>query len=324
MTIKNFNTNELSSREQFAFWNDAVCDVFTALECQRPDRKTPSSQAYRGSLESWDLGELQVTRVVADPSRVDHSLHQVAKSTQDVQLLHLQLAGTSSNIQCGREAVLQPGDFTICDSTQPYLLTFNQPIDMMVLRIPNLIFEKHFQNDNQIFGQRFSSLDAHGLSGVVSDYIQNIWQYRSRGHSDQQLQSMADCALSLLASNIDSYGGLGAVSEESSAKGLLHGMKVYINKNIADPVLSPESVAAAIHISPRYLRSLFASESLTCSRYIAQQRLSMAALMLRDMQCQHLKIIDVAFRCGFQDASHFSRRFSEHFGRSPKVYRQEH
>jgi AraC-like DNA-binding protein len=322
MSITNYNTQRLNSREQFSYWNDAVCQTFTALNCQRPDKHSPSNQAYNASLENWELEGLQISRVNADPSLVDHSQQLVAKSTQSVRLLHMQISGSSSNTQGGREAILQPGDFTICDSGQPYTLRFDQAIDMMVLKIPDSLFQKHFTNNNQLYAQRFSANDGIGLSGVVSDYLKNIWNNRQQKLTPLQNKSIADCALSLLSSHLNSYQTLGSAVGESSSQGLLVGMKRYIQQCICEPSLCPESVAQASHISPRYLRRLFSDDGLSCSKYIAKQRLEMAAKMLREPQLRHLKIIDIAFRCGFQDSSHFSRRFTEHFGISAKAYRQ--
>ncbi|MCG8493227.1 MAG: hypothetical protein MI743_16520, partial [Sneathiellales bacterium] len=200
MTITNFDTRSLSPNEQFSYWNDAVCDVFTALDCQHLGRGRTTAQGYRGSLERWDLDRIQITKVSCDPSRVDHSNHQIAKSTSDVNLVHLQLTGESFNTQDGREALLRPGDFTICDSTRPYYLCFDKPVDMLVLKIPHEIFNGYFTARQRLFGQRFSASNDGGLGPIINDFVQNIWRRRGLDYTPAQIHSLADCTLSLLSS----------------------------------------------------------------------------------------------------------------------------
>lgn len=321
MAVKNFTTNNLRPKEQFSFWNEAVCNAFTALDCQRPDE--PSSLAYRGQLETLDLNTVQLTRVRCDASRVNHSKQLVAAATEDVQLIHMQLEGVSNNTQCGREAFLRPGDFTICDSTQPYHLEFEQAIDMMVLKIPNPVFQQHFKQNQDIYSQRFSPSDSLGMTAVFNGFINNLWQHRDKPYTATQVQSLANSALSLLAGHFADFTSFGSANESSVQQSLLSRMQLFIQQNLHEPNLSAEIVAKAMRISPRYLRSIFSSAGLSCVKYINEQRLHAAARLLRDPAFNQAKIIDIAFRCGFQDASHFSRRFSAHYGQSPKSFRHD-
>lgn len=320
MAVKNITTNNLRPKEQFSFWNEAVCNVFTALNCQRSGGA--SSLAYRGHLETLDLNTIQLTRVRCDASQVNHSKQQVAASTEDVQLIHMQLSGVSNNTQRGHEALLQPGDFTICDSTEPYLLEFEQAIDMMVLKVPNAIFKQYFKQNQDIYAQRFSPNDKRGMAAMVNGFVNNLWQHRQQPYSPAQVQSLANSTLSLLSGHFAAYESFGDANESSLQQGLLLSMQLYIQQHLDEPELSAEMVAKASRISARYLRSIFSSAGLKCAKYIAEQRLQAAARLLKDPTLQQVKIIDIAFRCGFQDASHFSRRFNEYYGISPKAYRQ--
>ncbi len=58
----------------------------------------------------------------------------------------------------------------------------------------------------------------------------------------------------------------------------------------------------------------------TPSEYLQQQRLKRAAELLRT----GTKASTVCYEVGFQDLSHFSRRFSQFFGRSPSQYRNQY
>ena len=57
-------------------------------------------------------------------------------------------------------------------------------------------------------------------------------------------------------------------------------------------------------------------------RYITRIQLEQARIML--IKNTDLPIVDVAYKCGFEDQSSFSRTFSNYFGQSPSDYRTSH
>lgn len=79
-------------------------------------------------------------------------------------------------------------------------------------------------------------------------------------------------------------------------------------------------IAAAVALSPRQLERLFKKHlGRTPSRYYRELRLHRARLML--MQ-DRASILSVALAAGFVSASHFSRRYREYFGHSPREERR--
>jgi AraC-like DNA-binding protein len=101
-------------------------------------------------------------------------------------------------------------------------------------------------------------------------------------------------------------------------------IKRYIEANLRDPELSVRSVAAAFGISPRYLHILFASENETVSSYILRRRLEECGKQLADALWQRRTITEIAFGWGFNNATHFARVFRNHYGTSPREYRNAH
>ncbi len=84
------------------------------------------------------------------------------------------------------------------------------------------------------------------------------------------------------------------------------------------PSLSIEEVAAQVGWSGDHLRRMF-RVVLNTSPYHIQSgaRLQRAKVLLRS---ENLSIAEVAARCGFEDASHFSRVFKKESGLSPRQY----
>ena len=90
---------------------------------------------------------------------------------------------------------------------------------------------------------------------------------------------------------------------------------------VALDVTRPESIAAALGISRSYLFMVMNAADTTLGRFVLEQRLQRASQMLGDPGVQCRTISEIAFSLGFQDLSHFSRRFTARFGRSPRAYR---
>ena len=88
--------------------------------------------------------------------------------------------------------------------------------------------------------------------------------------------------------------------------------------NLEDP-LSLGEIARAANLSVRQLERLFKQRlGSTPSRYYLDLRLHHARLLLMRGASS---ILAIALAAGFASASHFSRRYREHFGRSPREER---
>jgi AraC-like DNA-binding protein len=104
---------------------------------------------------------------------------------------------------------------------------------------------------------------------------------------------------------------------------LLARVMSYIREHLGDPELSPETVAAAHHISVSYLHRLFASRDLTVAATIRTQRLDRARRELTDPQLASIPIHRIATRWGFRDHATFTRAFRTRYGIPPRVLRPD-
>ncbi|WP_449539058.1 AraC family transcriptional regulator [Ferdinandcohnia sp. Marseille-Q9671] len=85
--------------------------------------------------------------------------------------------------------------------------------------------------------------------------------------------------------------------------------------------LTIDSIAKSLNLSKSYLSHLFKEMTgFTVMEYLMATRLTQAKYMLVLESDKPLK--DVAFDCGFESASHFSRYFKQKVGISPKDYRK--
>ena len=99
--------------------------------------------------------------------------------------------------------------------------------------------------------------------------------------------------------------------------------KAHVESNLHDPTLDPAQLASVTGVSLRRLQELFHERGQHISDYIWDRRLAAAAKRLADPAFLHLPLGTLAYGCGFASQPHFSRRFKDRFGLSPRDYRQQ-
>ncbi|SEF92926.1 AraC-type DNA-binding protein [Nonomuraea solani] len=95
----------------------------------------------------------------------------------------------------------------------------------------------------------------------------------------------------------------------------------YIQENLADPRLSPKTIATAHHMSVRSLHRLFAGQDTTVASWIRNQRLERCRHDLTDPALRDRPIHAIAGRWGFPSHAHFTRAFRTAYGMSPLEHR---
>ena len=101
----------------------------------------------------------------------------------------------------------------------------------------------------------------------------------------------------------------------------LDATKEHILVHLTDSSISPTTISKEMGFSVRYLHWLFRKEDETVSQYIMRKRIEFAQTLLNSSANTFFSITDVAFICGFNDSTHFSRRFKQQVGLSPSKYR---
>jgi AraC-like DNA-binding protein len=97
----------------------------------------------------------------------------------------------------------------------------------------------------------------------------------------------------------------------------------FIRANLGDPDLTPGAIAAAHHISLRYLNKLFQAEGRTVAGWIRERRLERCRRDLAEPRLDDRTIKAIAARWGFTNSAHFSQAFRSAYGLSPREFRQQ-
>jgi AraC-like DNA-binding protein len=311
--LETFSTVGLDARRKLEYWNDTICDTFT------PNVSDPiDPRNFTGRVTRTKVGEFRVAEVYSDPQHVWHSRAQVARSRTAMFFLHMQLEGESMNRQDGREAHLLPGDFTLCDTTRPYEILFDQPNRMFVLGIPDSVMRRHLACPESLVAIPMSG--EVGLSGLLSQFLRGFWRQCHEDIDPVVAPKLTRAILDLTAS---AYTAVPNAPTDRSSLATAHRIRIvnYIEAHLGDPDLTPMKVAQACKMTPRYLHHLFSQESETVARYILRRRLEECSRALTLPAQRGRTVTSIAFDYGFNSPTHFGRVFRARYGVTPRDYR---
>lgn len=309
------STAGVPAAQQFELWQSAVSQAFVPLEAST----TPGTPAFRGRLRGRNLGSVAVYEATADAHTVRRTNRAISRSSPEFYKLSLQLHGTARLGQDGRQAALEPGDFAIYDTTRPYTLAFDDFSSTLVLMFPRDMLVLPSGHVASLTAVRFRG--GQGVGGIVSTTLvqlaRNIDDPAVHG-SVRLARNVVDLLGTALADRLD-YPDVPA---ESARAALLTRIKSYVEAHLEDAELSPGDIAAAHHISTRYLHKLFSEAGTTVSAYLRHRRLERCGQDLADPAKHQLSIGVIGARWGLVDASYLSRAFKTEYGVSPSEYRR--
>ncbi|WP_280242273.1 helix-turn-helix domain-containing protein [Nocardia abscessus] len=303
-------TDGVEPADRLEYWRQTVTRAFVPLSATAAD-----ATGFTGRLQVSTLGTMTVSRVSAAPHTVRRSKSLIADSERGLYKLGLQLSGVALLVQDGREAVLGSGDFALYDTDLPYTLDFGAPTDMAVFMFPRERLHLPLNADRDILARRIGGRDDVGA--LVTPLLIRLVEQQHRGglHATPVI---ADAVVDLLSALLaDDFG----TPESLPHQALLVQAKAFIDDHLGDPDLTPDVVAAAVHISTRYLQKLFSADGRPVASWIRQRRLDQCRRELSSARAIP-SISAVGRKCGFPDPAHFSRVFKAQFGISPGEFRR--
>ncbi|MFC9915758.1 helix-turn-helix domain-containing protein [Streptomyces sp. NPDC127197] len=213
---------------------------------------------------------------------------------------------------------LGPGDICFYDLHHPTTLDFPERFRTKVFLVSRESLGLEEPDVHRLMSTPVARTSRLGalLSPFLSDLADTA--AASRPPVGEMLARNAVNLLATLA--VEQLGGDGPGTPDAPSP-LMTRIREYVELHLADPDLSPETIAGAHYISVRYLHKLFKDEGTTVGRWIQRRRLEECRRELMLHTRGHRTIAAIANRWGFLSAAHFSRVFRAAYGMSPSEWR---
>jgi AraC-like DNA-binding protein len=302
------STRALPAPERFQYWADVVTQTFVPLECDAPDRRH-----FGGGVRHRQIGSIGITDVQASAMRARRTAATIAHAPSNDLIVVLHLRGTCRAGQRDVSADLGPNEGAVVATDETYFFEFPTRFRQLVLKVPQYVLvEKRSKSELGC-----SLLLAPGPARLMQTLALSCLDDPISVSADEA-QGIEQAFADLLGSAIK-YPGIAADHIDTSAR--YREACLFIRRNLIDPNLNPDAVAAHVNTSTRSLARAFARAGTTIERMIWRERLAAARRDFLDPRLLDRSITDIAFSWGFNDAAHFSRSFSKTYGVTPSEFR---
>jgi AraC-like DNA-binding protein len=311
------DTASVPDVERAAYWSDTLSRTLVPMTAV-PHGPRP----FSGTITSAWCGYLQVVTVEGDPQTMSRApYHLAAGEGREIIAVGVLAAGRASLGQDDRVADLAPADLVVYDTTRSYILDIPERARLHVLHLPRRVLAVPDRDLRQITATAIRPHD--GLPAILSPFLCAL-ATTAGSHAPEVGERLGGHVGDLLTTLIANQASPAAAEEDDqAARAFVRRIRHYVNQHLADPDLTPESIAAAHRISLRYLYKLWALEGTTIGRWIQQRRLEECRRELGRLGQSGPAISVVAQRWGFVNAAHFSRSFRTVYGQSPSDWRNQ-
>jgi len=311
--IQTYTTDGLVPTERIEFWNDCIGRFITSIETTPANANT-----YNSRMHVTDCGSVTMIDATSEPACNNHVKRLITCSTERLFVLHLQKGGESVSTQDGRQAWLEPGDFTLCDTARQFDVSFDESHRILVVCIPEKELLRRLPQVEDLMCIRMKKDD--GINSVVGNLVDRFWDLSASGLNQDARERLSVNFLDLLAT---SYSGIHntSVAERSLTASRRLLIKDFIEQNLVDERLSPSIIARRFGYSPGYIHQLFKGENESISHYIFRRRVEEASRTLADSNFDGRTIGEIAYHWGFNSLSHFGRAFRARFNCTPSEFR---
>jgi len=308
------STEGIKAAERREFWQ-----LRTGSLCGPLQLEVPGKEAFNATFEYTNLADLILCRLSSYvPHRVIRTGAFARRDDRGFVKVLLQARGCSILEQNGRTTLLRSTEWSIHDTAKPYSLEIPRQAEMFFLMIPREKIATRNLDLKELAGRRFSG--RHGLGKLIWNLVPTAFDETPaiRTHSSNDVADILAhmVRLALLEASAQCVPA-------DSKDALRDRVKLYIENHLRDADLSISKLAHVAHYTKRYLHMAFRHEKISISEYILKLRLERCLEDLRNPAFTHRSITDIAFSWGFNNSNHFSRRFKEVYGISPRDSRAE-
>ncbi len=306
-----WSTDSHTGAQALRYWRDAVAENMIGCVIESDDSST-----FKASLKSYPFGLSTLHLAQSSPCEIRRTWTCIASSPSDrYYLIHHRKAPVLIE-QHGRAALVKPGDCVLVSGRSPYRILSQERMEGMSLAVPaDLLLgwlpEPDFITARALHGGRGW---GHSLAATLTNFQE---------HAPSDLALSQPVIVDRILAHLAIAAGAHASSTTRHHRTLLSRLTNSLLDRFGEQDLGPSCLAEEHGLSKRYVHLIFAKAGTSFCRELERIRLEQAKSLLEDRRFSGIDINEVALRCGFRDASGFSRRFRDRYGIPPSHYRRQ-
>ncbi len=277
-------------------------------------------QPFHASIDRYRVGHLMFTDCRSDAMRLERSLVRISRDNIRDFAFHVFLEGGVDGLsvrngpRAGDEG--EAARVLAVDLGQPVRM-LRHACRMLTFFVPAELVQEVFPDPQAIHGRMLR--DTLPLTRLAINQAAALGQ-SVRSLSAQQAQADITACVRLLLAAFGKEAGLAGNARAAVRAAMFGEVRRYIQANLHQAGLTPESVVQALRLSRPTVYRLFQHEG-GLGAYIRHLRLRLAAEEL--VRYPHLAVMEIAYGLGFGSASDFTRAFRRAYDLPPQEFREQ-
>ena len=284
--------------------------------CRVEHREAPD--LMRARISRWSYGRAALLDTEASRFGMVRTARHVRAGSEPVVSLSYQRRGRGEFGQLGHQQVVRERDLMLMDTAAPYTFACADggehralQVHLDVLGLPEDVVRRA--------APRLRGSPMHDL---VRTHVEWLADAAPELSADPGAAALGTATVELVRALVVSALGDDPRRAEVREETLLSRVRTYVRQHLADPELTPRTIAAAHNVSLRRLYQACAAAGWSLEQWVIEQRLEDARVRLISPAGLRRPIGATARACGFADASHFTRRFRQAYGMTPREWQR--
>lgn len=265
---------------------------------------------FSAQLTTATLGPISSVRVIGTPHTLQRGPREIARSGEPHFRLILNLS-CNWHLHHRGSADLRPRDLVLIDSRHAHSTEISDSFDVLHLKLPAAWIARWVPHAANMAGQpiRFDQSWGNALSSFVA---QMSPEFAVRAPLPPHLVADHLGVLLSLASGHLSPGSVPAPERTLASR-----IRDCTIQRCSEMFLTAADVASSLDISVRTLHRSLAACGQSFATLLIDARATQASRMLESPMFAAVNVAEIGRRCGFADASHFTRVMRRRTGCSP-------
>lgn len=291
-------------------WREFMMERYPGVDVIVPDGK------FHTRYRAQQVGDVEFAEITSS-SRQCIRVDAPRQESRDCFYLALQVVGDFHGGLGGQECHAGPQTFLLLDSRAPHWREMGPGCQLLNVRLPRMMIDRHLDDSAAAIMQPVNA--RIGQAAVAWEFAHSIWRRRDElGAGLPRMTALLGCMVASLFAVPANKG-----QTSSTVVFQRHRLLQCIDDQLRNPQFNVARAADCCGISRRYVHLLMQGTGRTFTRYLLERRLAECHDEIRATLGGRVRsLTDIAFSWGFNDIAHFSRAFRNHYGQSPREFRQ--